>query len=663
MLWVTHLVFLSIKAIKLFALALLISGVYLAHHALFPEYEADASTQIEGRVIASFDNRVLVRLTNNQRIYVYHEDAMHVCAGAQVFAEGAMRQSGHAMMPGAFDYDAYLRSIRISGVFYAETLESTEAQFSLHTLRGTIERRIERGYKEKVSAYLKMFVLAERGDVDETISERASKLGIAHLFAVSGLHISLIALGIKKGLAFLKVNALTADVIVSILLLMFLVVTFFATSVIRASAMAVLLIVNRRTKLEFTPVDVWALLCVGLLLWNPYYYVQTGFILTFIVTGSLLLSRPFLEKGSKISQLMKVSLVSFLVTLPIVSGFNYAVNPFTVFLNIPFVLYTTMVLLPLGYITFFLQILAPVYGIIIEGFENMVNGAYNVLHVPFPLVFNPKWTIVIYYGVCWWFFIGIERSDYHKRAIGIIAVVLLVHLAPLWQHKTRVVFFHVHGDSILLQDAYNQCNMLIDTGERDQRNHVVNALKTLHVRRLDYVFITHKHSDHYGAYESIAKHVMVHTLITNENVDMFGYEPFQCGKFTVEILPLEFPHWGENDRSLVKRITVYGDVYLFTGDIEAPREATLPLEQLHANILKVPHHGSHTSTTEPFLRAVNPNIAIIPAHRDNRFNHPDSTVVNRLEAFGIDLYTTGVDGTIFIEYRFNKRTKSTPYRP
>jgi competence protein ComEC len=106
----------------------------------------------------------------------------------------------------------------------------------------------------------------------------------------------------------------------------------------------------------------------------------------------------------------------------------------------------------------------------------------------------------------------------------------------------------------------------------------------------------------------------------------------------------------ENNRSLVLRLT-YGDVSaLFTGDIEQEAESVLLQagHDLRAVILKVPHHGSRTSSSEAFLRAVGPRVAVFSVQRDSRFGHPHPLVVERYEALGVDVRRTDAHGAVTV---------------
>jgi competence protein ComEC len=106
-----------------------------------------------------------------------------------------------------------------------------------------------------------------------------------------------------------------------------------------------------------------------------------------------------------------------------------------------------------------------------------------------------------------------------------------------------------------------------------------------------------------------------------------------------------------NDYSMVLSLTYRNFSMLFTGDIEEAGERALIVNEdlSHHTILKVAHHGSRTSSSQSFLEQVNPKIALISAGQNNRFNHPSSEVVKRLESFGAEIYVTNEVGAITVK--------------
>ncbi len=225
------------------------------------------------------------------------------------------------------------------------------------------------------------------------------------------------------------------------------------------------------------------------------------------------------------------------------------------------------------------------------------------------------------------------------------------------------------GDATLLQGP--DFTILVDAG-RHERNDVVPYLKNLGIESIDLLIGTHPHADHIGQFPEVLEAFEVQevwmsgslhtTLIFERTLDAIlasnaAYnEPRMGDSFTFGSANIDVvsPHeiTGDlNDDSVVTRIQ-FGDVnFLFAGDaeIEAEREMVRSGHDLSATILQVGHHGSRTSSTIEFLEAVQPEIAIYSAGRDNRYEHPHPEIVDRYEQMDITLYGTDQYGTIIVE--------------
>ncbi|NLY51467.1 MAG: MBL fold metallo-hydrolase [Firmicutes bacterium] len=260
------------------------------------------------------------------------------------------------------------------------------------------------------------------------------------------------------------------------------------------------------------------------------------------------------------------------------------------------------------------------------------------------------------------------------RILVLVAAVLLA--AGTWAQgqELTIHFLDVgQGDSILIQTPAG-ANILVDAGDTRAGNQVVVPyLQRLGVKSLDMVVITHPHFDHIGGLIPVLEKFTVgrvladgqiHTSRTYENllilIDQKGI-PFRLaragdkleipGLDEVLVLNPQEPFLkGLNNNSVVLAVT-YGETsVLLTGDIEAEAERRILEGNIpaRANILKVAHHGSRTSSTPEFLEAVQPDTAVISAGADNNYGHPHPETLVNLKAVGSQVFQTSAAGTIIV---------------
>jgi beta-lactamase superfamily II metal-dependent hydrolase len=224
------------------------------------------------------------------------------------------------------------------------------------------------------------------------------------------------------------------------------------------------------------------------------------------------------------------------------------------------------------------------------------------------------------------------------------------------------------GDSILV--VQNNEAMLIDAGENEKGREVVDYCEKQGISEIKYLVATHAHEDHIGGMDDVIENLEVDNIIlTKSDYSTITYEEvitaakeknvneiypkvgnsINLGNATIMVVaPNRDDYSEENNNSIILKIT-YGNVsYLFCGDAEIESEYDMAENgiDISADVIKIGHHGSDTSTSQMLLNTVSPRYAVISVGKDNSYGHPTSQILNRLKEYGIKYFRTDEEGTI-----------------
>jgi len=234
--------------------------------------------------------------------------------------------------------------------------------------------------------------------------------------------------------------------------------------------------------------------------------------------------------------------------------------------------------------------------------------------------------------------------------------------------KLTVRFLDVgQGDSEFVT-LPNGKTMLIDAGEAEYGDRVVSDLRALCVTKIDYLVATHPHADHIGGLPKVIESFAVGTVfMPNATATTQAYKKLltsiqskglragivragaalfdEDGVAAVVVAPNSDSYDDLNNYSVVIRLSYKNNVFLFMGDAEALSEKEITAN-VQADVLKVGHHGSSSSTSAAFLKRVAPKYAVIEVGADNDYGHPTAAVLKRLSSAGVVVYRTDQNGTV-----------------
>jgi competence protein ComEC len=262
------------------------------------------------------------------------------------------------------------------------------------------------------------------------------------------------------------------------------------------------------------------------------------------------------------------------------------------------------------------------------------------------------------------------RSDLEEAAQNPASSGAAVsEVASQTQHQLLVHFIDVgQADSILIQNGDHA--MLIDAGNNDDADLVTQYLQKQGVKKIEYLIGTHPHEDHIGGMDGvinafpIAQVILPHVTHTTKTFsDMVtamknkGYQAtkpvvgdrYSLGDASFVILAPTAPEYeGLNNYSVVIKLSYGNTSFLFAGDAEKESEEEMIATglDLSANLLKLGHHGSRSSTSAAFLQKVHPQYAVISVGKGNDYGHPHQETMKRLQSNGALVYRTDESGTI-----------------
>lgn len=723
---------------------------FLAPGPTLARYACDSPTLIEGVV----DERPQGTVTGGQRLFLQVErlrrGSEEIAAGGRLLVqvkEGrAQLATGDRILftskiraprcyglPGEIDYPRQLAYQKVfATAFVAEADEllllrpGAGWRHEMDLLAKKLGRFIEREVAGSAAGVLKALLLGDRGDVPEEVSDSYALSGVNHILSISGFHIGIIFLSIfhllftiSRGSEFL---ALRFNLRKSLLFAALPVVVFYlllsggAAATVRSVLMIAAVAAALQLKREVEPVNGVLLAACGILFLSPQALFDLSFQLSFLAIWGLVTLTPlfsaFLLRVPQrfapfnwLCLLLAASAAALLATLVPVAYYFHQVSLVGLLAN--------LVVIPImGYgavVAGFASL--PLMEILPEAAGGLIRFAAHLVRISdVAVTFFARAPVLNGYlpgkldfllaclVLCALSFL---KARHLRYPVSLALVALLatraVPAGAAGDGQLHVTFLSVgQGDATLVRLPDGRC-MLVDgggragdTGSRVGERLLLPALRSIGVRRIDYLVLSHEHPDHLqgvlflaarfeigefwesGVDSSLPEYQQLKWLLAARGIPvrtMNATLPSQeAGGVWVEPLwPPSAAHSGgaeANESSLVLRLRHGKGSVLLTGDIgtAAERELLARGVPLRSTLLKVAHHGSKYSSSEPFLAAVSPEAAVISAGYGNPFHLPAETIVRRVQKRGIRLYRTDQEGTVeAVLTREGSLTLSTPW--
>ena len=606
-----------------------------------------------------FDNIIgKYYVDNNEKVKEFKDNYSF---GDKIYIEGEISVPNNNTIPNNFNYKDYLYHKYIYYIIKIDKIKMISKNDNIFlNIKNSIYKRID---KIKYNNYLYAFILGKSYYIDSEVLNNYKINGITHLFALSGLHVSMFSSIILFILKKIKLSEKLSYFITSLFLIFFAFIASFTPSIIRSVLFFIVSSINNVYYLYIKPKYLLYIVFSILIFINPFYIYDTGFILSFCISFFILLFNEKNKINNNLLSILVISILSTLSSLPIIINMSYEINILGFINNLFFIPYVTYIVFPLSIIVVFISKLSFILNFLIIIMEYVSKVSSNIFNIKLIFPKMSLFLIIIYYVLL---ILIVKKINLKK--------IFIIYLSFLYfrcdfDKNNYVYFIDVgQGNSALIVTKNNK-SILIDTGGKVGSNYslmksnVIPFFKSIGIRKLDYLFITHGDYDHAGYGIDLVNNFNVKNRFTNKgkynslekklNIKSFNNSYIKIDN--VEIYSLNSKLYNnENSDSLVLLVIIDNYKLLFMGDasINTEKDIMNNYDIGDVFILKVGHHGSKTSSSEEFINSVNPKYSIISVGKNNKFGHPNKEVLDNLS--NSKIYRTDIDGSIMFKIKKDK---------
>lgn len=630
------------------------------------------------------NEKITIKLNTDEKILINYyikknENYSNLKIGSIIKVEGKLDYPKKNTNFNLFNYKNYLLSEKIYFVLTANKITYIKDTDNIFFKAKNLLINYINNFKTK--DYLYTFILGNTSLLEQDTKESFQNNGISHLFAVSGMHITLISTLLMYLLKKITKNHDISYIITIFILLFYTFITNFSSSILRAFLLFLLIYINKKFKFNLKTIEIIMLILLILLMYNPFYIYSIGFKFTFIISIILILfSKKINNFKNYFSKLLMTSLISFFVSLPIVINNFFEINLISPLLNLIFVPFISIIIFPFSLISLIFPFLDNIFYIIVKFMENISIYINNTLSINIIIGKMNLIMIVIYYLLT---LICLNKVLVKKYiyVLPIITLILIYSNINYFNKNLIVTMLDVgQGDSLMIAFPNNKSNILIDTGgivNFTKTNYEISTstiipyLKSIGIKKINYLVLTHGDFDHMGEAVNLVNGFKVEQVVFNcgefndlekELIKVLNQKKikyYSCVKeLNIDNNKLYFlqtkKYDNENDNSNVIYTELYGYKFMFMGDAGVGKEKDILNKYNLSNIdvLKVGHHGSKTSSSKSFINETNPKYSIISVGKNNRYGHPNKEVLNNLE--NSKIYRTDQVGSIMFKIKNNK---------
>ena len=615
----------------------------------------------------NYENNNYTLNLSNKYISFYKGD-FNYHLGDYVEINGTLYKPSNNTIPNLFNYKDYLKYKGIDYYLEINDIKLYKHNNLFYKVKDKIRRIID---TKKSKSYLYAFIFGDTSYIDKDAKLSFNKMGISHLFAISGTHITLLTLLISFLFRRKKINKYLYYILINLIVLIYYFFTNHLVSLLRIILFFNLSFINKN---KYSNTQLFIIITFITLIINPYYFFQTSFRYSYLISF-FLIKYNYLITGNYIKKAFKISLLAVISSFPITILNNYEINLLSIVYNLFFVPLISFIIFPLSILTLLFPFLDNLLITIINGFQSIILSLSKINILTFIFMKPSIFVIMIYYVLL--------IISMNKRKLFIVLLLLIIiyyNINDIRKEKYLLTLDVDEGDSLILKD--DNKTILIDTGGKVNKNYsdnTINYLKSEGIKRIDYMILTHGDYDHMGESINIINNYKVDTVIFNcgpindleqnliNELTKKKVKYYSCIKeLKVNDMNLEFlntrTYDNENDNSNVIYTKINNYKILLMGDASSIREQDIINKYNLSNIdiLKVGHHGSNTSSNNYFINKVKPNYSVISVGKNNTYGHPNKETLNVLN--NSKIYRTDIDGSIMFRIN-NNELKIETYPP
>lgn len=670
-----------------------------------PEVE-DTKVTYEVRTLYILQDERCVKAPGKIRVTIPRKDSMELLNYGDVAEfSGNLRLPRNYDNPGGFDYRAYLSQKGITATMFSREMKylgkgnvNLLVESALN-FRERIQNLYRRVLPTRLASLLSGIVLGLKGDIPGDALEAFGDGGVLHVLTASGLNIGIVYAAVEWILKFLKLSRRTGFIVGSVAVLFYSLMAGMAPPVLRAAIMLEVVMLGRLIGRKSDPLNSLGFAGFLLLLINSFNLFSASFQLSFAATaGIVLFFKPVQRFFYKVPAFFRDSLAVLvsaqLPLFPFLAYYFHKISLAGFLLNFIIVPLAGAALIGgflgglVNFIPFFAVPIVKVTGALVFLMDWITTFASKLPYATFSVPSLGPLAGLAYFPLLYAVFAPVEALRIKKRyKFAVVGLCLLIVLASLISTSPgfEVTFLDVgQGDCIFIKTEDGK-TMLIDGGGMPLyykgsfdigKDVVLPYLYNKGVRKLDAVVFTHFDSDHAGGLLSIIEEMDVKAVIVGHadgseiyhkmvevanrrKIPVFAAsrgDTFQIGEAAFYVLNPAKHHLfdDDNDNSVVLKMMYKGLSFLFTGDLSFEGEKDLIDEcDIRSDVLKIAHHGSATSTSEEFLKKVDPKIAVISVGENNSFGHPSSRVLKLLEENKVKVFRTDIHGAVNFKIKGN----------